>query len=244
MRGCIGSGMMRVMAKAMNEAYLLKKSMGQIALEMVYDSIFPNKCLFCRKVLDAVREIACEDCRVSALFAHEFRDDFFDSISKVHIAYDYDAENVGHAVMGFKYGGKRLLARKMAGGIYDCLGNFDEPIADFLVCVPLHESRMKERGYNQAALLALELSGLYGLSAYDGMMRVRETAKQFDLGPKERVENVWGAFMLKNGFCVAGKDVLLVDDVLTTGATVMECGRALIIAGAKSVSAVAFAAVS
>jgi ComF family protein len=235
--------MMRKKAKGMNDACLLKKSRGQTALEMVYDGIFPNKCLFCKKVLDDARETACEDCRESALFVHDFRDDFFENIGKVYVAYDYDAETVRDAVMRFKYGGKRLLAGKMAGGIFGCLGNFDEPIGDFLVCVPLHEGRMKERGYNQAALLALELSGLYGLPAYDGMMRVRETAKQFDLGPKERIENVSGAFALKEGFCVEGRDILLVDDVLTTGATVMECGRALIKAGAKSVNVVAFAAV-
>lgn len=227
----------------MDDGFLLKKGWGQIALEMVYDSIFPNKCLFCGRVLDVVRDVACVACGKLTMSEREFREDFFDNIGKIHIAYDYNVETVSQAVMRLKYGGKKFLASKITRGIFGCLGNFDEPIADCLVCVPLHESRLKERGFNQAALLATELSRIYQVAAYDGMLRTRETAKQFDLGPKERAENVRGAFALKEGFCVEGLDVLLVDDVLTTGATVMECAKVLMMAGAGSVGVLAFAAV-
>ncbi|MDR2183595.1 MAG: ComF family protein [Clostridiales bacterium] len=197
----------------------MKKSRGQIAIEVVHDSIFPNKCLFCCRVMDDLREIFCGGCADYA-------------------ACDYNDEAVRHVIFRFKYEGKRMLARRMAEMIFRSLGEID---ADCLVCVPLHEKRMKERGYNQAGLLALELSGLCGVPAYDGMTRVRETARQFDLKPEERAANVAGAFGLKEGFCVAAKDVLLVDDVLTTGATAAECGRVLTEAGAKSVKLAAFA---
>jgi len=226
-----------------NDRYLLKKGMGQVFLEVLHGSIFPNKCLFCNKVLDTVREIACEDCEKATLFVHEFRENFFDNIGMVRAAYDYDVEAVRQTIWRYKYGGNRLLVRKMACGIYDCVGEFDEPIADMLVCVPLHKGRLKERGFNQSALFAMELSRLYGVAAYDGMMRVRETAKQFDLNPKQRAENVRDAFDLKEGFCVQGKSVLIVDDVFTTGATAMECARVLAIAGAFGVGVLGFAAV-
>ena len=236
---------MRMMKIAMmnNDAYLLKKTAGQIALEIAYDSIFPNKCLFCRRVLDVLRENICGNCRKAAIFKQEIGDNVFENIYKAHVAYDYDEEVVRHAVLRFKYEGKRLLARAMARGMFEQFGKPEEPLADFIVCVPLHESRMKERGFNQSALLAVELSGLYGLPAYDGLLRSRETAKQFDLNPEERAANVAGVFAAKEGFCVAGKDVLLMDDVLTTGATAMECAGTLMKAGAGSVSLMTFAAV-
>ena len=220
----------------MNEKYLLSKSKGQIALEMAYASIFPNKCLFCRKVLEDLRIIACEDCEKAAIFAQNIGDD-------IYAAYNYDEEAVRHVILRFKYEGKRLLARAMAQGMFGRFGKADMPAVDFVACVPMHINRIKERGYNQAALLATELGRLYELPVYDGMKRTVDTAKQFDLNPEERAANVAAAFVVKEGFCVAGKDVLLVDDVFTTGATAKECVRVLMEAEAKSVKVIVFAAV-
>jgi len=205
----------------MNDGFLLKKSFGQTLLERAYDSIFPNKCLFCKRVLEDLGEVVCGDC--------------------VELCGgDYDIEAVRQVVFRFKYEGKRMLARSMGRVIFRRIGDVE---ADCLVCVPLHESRLRERGFNQSELLAEELSRLYGLPAYDGMVRIRETARQFDLNPEERVANVTGAFVVREGFCVEGKDVLLVDDILTTGATAAECARVLTEAGARSVELVVFAAV-
>jgi len=226
----------------MNDTYLLKKGIGQTALEAAYTSVYPNKCLFCRKVLDNLCVIACEKCEKSAALGHDIGDGTFANIGNVHIAYSYDEEAVRYAVMRFKYEGKRLLVRAMAQGIFERVGELDEGFADFLVCVPLHENRLKERGYNQSALLAAELSRLYGLPAYDGMLRTRDTAKQFELSPAERAANVAGAFALKEGFDIVGKSVLLVDDILTTGATAMECAKVLMEAGAGSVGLMVFSA--
>lgn len=213
----------------MNE-YLLKKTTGIVVLEKIYKSIFPNKCLFCQRALDDPSKICCENCETSTGYAHNLGDN-------IHVAYDY-AEGVRHAIFRFKYEGKRMLARPMAEAIFKCFGAIE---TDLLLCVPSHESRVKERGYNQAALLATELSLLMGLSAYDGMIRVKDTAKQFALNPEERVVNVADAFALKENFCVEGKDVLLVDDIFTTGATVEECAKVLTDAHAKSVRIIAFA---
>jgi len=205
----------------MNDGFLLKKSLGQRILEVAYDSIYPCKCLFCGRVLEDLGAIACGDC---AQLCHG----------------DYDVEAVQHTVFRFKYEGKRMLARRMAAAIF----RRDEVIdGDCLVCVPLHEGRLRERGYNQAALLALELSRFMGVAAYDGLVRTRATAKQFDLNPAQRVANVAGAFAVRDGFCVDGKRVVLVDDVFTTGATVGECERVLMEAGAVGVEVVTFAAV-
>ena len=221
-----------------NDKFLLKKSVGQIVLEAAHKTVFPNKCLFCRKVLKGLVDVACRDCGELLTGAQILADDGLKHISKIHIACDYAEEAVRHAIFRFKYEGKGLLARPMAEVIFRCFGKIE---ADFMLCVPSHPSRVKERGYNQAALLATELSPLMGVAAYEGMLRRRDTAKQFDLNPEERAANVMDAFALKEGFCVEGKGVLLVDDVLTTGSTAVECARILTEAGAAFVEMVVFA---
>ncbi len=99
--------------------------------------------------------------------------------------------------------------------------------ADLIIPVPLHTRRLRERGYNQAALLARELGKGVGLPVLeDALVRVRETSPQVDLNAKERQENVRGAFHCPTDR-LAGKSVLLVDDVYTTGATLEACSLAL-----------------
>lgn len=108
--------------------------------------------------------------------------------------------------------------------------------AEIIVPVPLHRWRLLARRYNQAALLALALGRLSGKAvAPDLLLRTRRTEVQGHLGRDERRRNVRGAFAVKPGAAVAGRTVLLVDDVLTTGATLGECARVLAGAGAAAV---------
>ena len=109
-----------------------------------------------------------------------------------------------------------------------------------VVAVPLWRKKGRERGVNQAVLLAdaavrvLNARGWRLMTAHGAMARVRETASQFALTPKQRRENLRGAFEVR-GEMVAGRDVLVVDDIYTTGATARECSRVMMRAGAKSV---------
>jgi len=105
--------------------------------------------------------------------------------------------------------------------------------ADLIMPVPLHPRRLKSRGFNQALLLAQGLTALP--LARDTLIRVRHTRPQVELSPKERRENVKGAFAVSRPERVKGKRVLLVDDLFTTGATARECARALQKAGAVQV---------
>ena len=108
--------------------------------------------------------------------------------------------------------------------------------ADFLVPVPLHWTRLFARRYNQAGLLAHAIHAAGGPPvAPDWLVRRRRTPSQGRLGPLARQRNVRGAFALKAGCSVAGKRLVIVDDVLTTGATVEECARVLRRAGATFV---------
>src|SRR5689334_12277064 len=106
--------------------------------------------------------------------------------------------------------------------------------ADLLVPVPLHWTRLFARRYNQAALLAYAIRAAGGPPvAPDWLVRRRRTPVQGHLGPPARARNVRAAFALRKGSSVAGKRLVIVDDVLTTGATVEECARVLRRAGAS-----------
>jgi len=160
-----------------------------------------------------------------------------DHIDGAFAAFEY-CDRVRESVFRFKYDMAKSLARQMgaemAGEVEDC---------DFLLPVPLHEKRLKARGYNQSALLAVEIGELLGLPVYDGLERLRYTEKQFGLSAPARQENLREAIGVKAGLDVEGKQVLLVDDIFTTGTTASECGRALKNAGAKRVDICVFAAV-
>jgi len=108
-----------------------------------------------------------------------------------------------------------------------------------LIPIPLHASRQRERGYNQAALLGAVIADRLGWTQEpDLLVRVRQTRTQVGLGYRERQENVAGAFAVATPDRVKGCDVILVDDVYTTGATMRECALVLLQAGARTVRAV------
>ncbi|MGE5202102.1 MAG: double zinc ribbon domain-containing protein [Acidobacteriota bacterium] len=114
--------------------------------------------------------------------------------------------------------------------------------ADLLVPVPLHWSRLLRRRYNQAALLAYAIRAQGGPAvAPDALRRRRRTPSQGKFGPEERRRNVRHAFVLKSGMSVVGLKMVLIDDVLTTGATVEECARTLKRAGAARVDVLTLA---
>ena len=147
------------------------------------------------------------------------------------------------AVHAFKFHGRRALARPLADLLLEPWG---APLAaasvDALVPVPLARARERERGFNQAALVAERLAGALGVPLRPRWLaRVRATQPQSDLGAAERRANVRGAFAADTA--VAGRHVAIVDDVLTTGATAAECARILRAAGAARVGVLAVARV-
>jgi ComF family protein len=108
---------------------------------------------------------------------------------------------------------------------------------DVLVPVPLHPTRQRERGFNQASLLAELLSARISIPCKPVLKRIRYTTTQTALDRAERMENLHNAFRLRKNADVRGLRVLLIDDVLTTGSTLSECARVLKRAGAMSVHA-------
>jgi ComF family protein len=117
---------------------------------------------------------------------------------------------------------------------------------DALIPVPLHWRRLWTRRFNQSALLAKTIGQEHGIAVADGVLkRVKATAQQVGLSQAERAQNVQGAFRVPTE-CkaeVAGRRLILIDDVLTSGATSDACARALLRAGARSVDLLVFARV-
>lgn len=136
-----------------------------------------------------------------------------------------------------KFAGRRRAAGRLARLLLE-----DEAVrallatSDVLVPVPLHPRRLRERGFNQSALIAEELARAAGrLFSPEALVRRRDTAPQSGLKAGERRRNVRDAFVVRRRSCVAGRVVTLVDDVVTTGATSQACALALAAAGASEV---------
>jgi len=144
------------------------------------------------------------------------------------------------AIHRLKYCGRTVLADPLGDLMVACWMQHPMP-ADVVVPVPLHTARLRERGYNQAALLAREMARRVGLVVEEQtLVRWRVTAPQVELDARQRKENVRDAFRC-SGDALAGKQVLLIDDVYTTGATLEACAVALYEGGARGVRALTLA---
>lgn len=134
----------------------------------------------------------------------------------------------------------RYLARKMAECV---LAEYGEYRIDLVVCVPMRHIDIVKRGYNQSALLASQLAELLGLECDTAAIKkIKATKKQHELDAAERSVNLKNSFAASSRSAVAGKAVLLCDDVVTTGSTLNECARILLDAGASHVLCICAAA--
>jgi ComF family protein len=137
------------------------------------------------------------------------------------------------AIIGFKYRDEYYQQGRLVQWLTE---TFDQHAQsgrwDALVPVPLYHRRRRERGFNQAAEMAHGLGSRRKIKVLDCLYRYRETVSQTKLERSARWENMSGAFRLKAGFDVRGQNLLIIDDVFTTGATVNACAQALAQAGA------------
>jgi ComF family protein len=140
------------------------------------------------------------------------------------------------AIHQFKYRPCRSLGRPLGEWMSEKVRVMAD--IDMVMPVPLHVKRLRQRGFNQALLLAHRMSATHRIPlSYDNLYRSRQTRPQVELTGEERVRNVAGAFALRRPAEVVSRKIVLIDDVFTTGATMNECAAVLKAAGAEQVIA-------
>jgi len=227
-------------------------------LEAAVSLLYPAVCSICGGTVRA-GEYLCNQCdakavRIVAPFCEKCSEPFEGAITSeftcancAHRRIHFDAAVSAYRGRGivreiiheFKYGRQIHLRHLVARWLQAALD--DERIRgcqfDIIVPVPLHAARQRERGFNQASLLAGLLSAQISIPSKPLLDRIRYTTTQTALDRSERMENLHNAFRLRKNADVRGLRVLLIDDVLTTGSTLSECARVLKRAGALSVHA-------
>ena len=151
------------------------------------------------------------------------------------------ADRIVHQI---KYRGWKALARPMAESVVSAIRSSGLNTSDSIVVpVPTTSSRERERGYNQAELLAREVANQLRCSCELLLHRTGSKGTQTTLQPAARGANVAGAFGLREnaGEVIRGANIIIVDDVLTTGATILECTRTLVDAGARTIAVLTYA---
>jgi len=193
------------------------------------DFLGENGCSTCGLPLEATEQTACGRCLAAP-----------PRIARTRAAVAYDELSRSLAIR-LKYGRKVAIARTMA----HYMAPLVQPEGDvLLIPVPLHRTRLWVRGFNQSALVARELSRRLKIATNPlALRRVRRTPPLKGMSSIRRRKTVAGAFRVADKSAVAGKTVVLVDDVLTTGSTAEACARALKRAGAARIELVSWARV-
>lgn len=201
---------------------------------MIFDILYPRKCILCEQLLDSNETDLCHSCRRDT---QEFsKGKFKISFVARWTALWYYTDNVRQSLLRFKFAGRRhyaavygrLLAMKLLSH------NLDD--FDILTWVPISFRRRWKRGFDQVELIAKAVARELGRKATPTLKKIRHNPPQSGFGnAAQRRANVLGVYRVRNREQIAGKRILLLDDIITSGATVSECAKALLSAGAGEV---------
>lgn len=218
-------------------------------VERVIDAILPRACAACGRRLDLDEEVICATCDLNLPRTLYYRDPQTNKMAQAFygkldvercsaLFYFHPTSDISRAVYAMKYGGRddiaaylgRLTAQEMLpSGFFDGI--------DVLVPIPLARRKQRRRGYNQSEMIARGIAAETSLPvATDAVVRTKETKTQTALNAMQRMDNVEGAFALTNADALRGRHVLIVDDIVTTGATITACARAAQRAGDVRIS--------
>jgi len=218
----------------------------------LFDFILPRFCCSCKTKLSVNQNTMCVDCLSkiqrsnSSRLQREFERKFFNNkiISEFYSPFVFEKDKeLQHAIHALKYDKKFpvgiFLGKVLAAEIKSSKTNWK---FDLIIPIPLHQLKKAERGYNQAYYIAKGVGKIFKVKVSDrSVKRIKYTESQTTMNLNEREENISGAFKVKWNTQVRGKNILLLDDVITTGATISECGKILLEAGASKVYAASIA---
>ena len=203
--------------------------------------LFPPRCILCRRVLKKEELDLCRSCRSDPpdYCGGKRKLQFLDSFCAIW----YYRGNVRSSLLRYKFGYARSYAhgygRLLAGKL---LQEYPDGF-DVLTWVPISSLREFSRGYDQSRLIAQAVGRELGMTPVRTLKKIRNNPRQSRIkGAAQRRANVLGVYQIQNSEAIAGKRILLLDDILTTGATAGECARMLLTAGAKEVHCAVVAA--
>ena len=205
------------------------------------DLLFPPRCPFCRGILKDSEKLICARCMKELPWTPEAAQRQKFRHVEVCVSPLYYEGEVRRSLLRYKFGGLSVYAPKYARLLEDCIRRNGLEF-DLIAWAPLGRKRLKKRGYDQGKLLAQELSGSLQIPCPQLLVKTADNPPQSGIGSAEkRRANVAGVYRIVDPALVKDQRVLLVDDIVTTGATISECARVLKAAGAKSVCAAALA---
>ena len=204
-------------------------------LESILRIVFPSKCVLCGKLLQEEETDFCGQCRVEAPVCpvnSRKKLPFLDSWLGVW----YYEDSVRHSLLRYKFHGKRSYAAAYGRVLAMKLQQEHPEGFDVLTWVPISGLRKFTRGYDQVELLARVVAEELGIPCRPLLKKVRHNKPQSGItGDAHRRANVLGVYRVENPEQVKDRKILLLDDIITTGATVGECARVLLTAGAKEI---------
>lgn len=211
-------------------------------LSGLLDLIFPPKCVFCGKFLANGDQKICKKCENNLPFTEgsgvSQKGEFFE----ICVSPLYYRDDVRKSILRFKFKGAAAYAECFGSMLADCIQQKLSGRYDIISWVPLSLKREKSRGYDQAMLLAYAVALDLDDVAVETLRKHKDVQAQSSLvGKEKRRANVSGVYEVVDTELIIGKRVLLIDDVITTGATLSECSRMLLMAGAEEVLCAALA---
>ena len=221
-------------------------------LTEIADFFLPRFCASCNTKLIIEENFVCHQClskiheidgsQITVLYLRKFGETKIVSDFYVLYLFEKDKE-VQRIIHQLKYNHKFLLGKYLGENLgYAISEAVNKWQIDMIVPVPLHHVKRAERGYNQSYYITKGLNKVLNIPVNQRIIkRKRFTQSQTKLDRKAREQNIKGAFALRRNSLIVGKNILLVDDVVTTGATVRECGRLLLRNGANKIFVAAVA---
>lgn len=204
-------------------------------IEKVIDLIYPRRCGFCNQRIK--EDYTCKKCKKNLEYIcikESIKNTSLDYFDFCVCAYSYEGL-VREKILAFKFKNKKYLYRSLSERLIEILQQYQK-IIDVIICVPISWKRYIERGYNQSDLLAKWIAfKLKKQRLKFVLLKRKNNLKQSTLSQSERIINVMGSYYVLQKEKIQGKIILLVDDILTTGATVNECSKVLKENGAKEI---------